>query len=68
MRVVVGADDRSAMVERVVEDLRAAGHEVEVLPVGEWVAIGRRVGERVANGAADIGIVGDCPGMKGKFA
>ncbi|HMT23765.1 MAG TPA: RpiB/LacA/LacB family sugar-phosphate isomerase, partial [Microthrixaceae bacterium] len=58
MRVVVGADDRSAMVERVVEDLRAAGHEVEVLPVGEWVAIGRRVGERVANGAADVGIVG----------
>jgi len=58
VRVVVGADDRSAMVERVVEDLRAAGHEVEVLPVGEWVAIGRRVGERVANGAADIGIVG----------
>ena len=42
----------------VVEHLRRTGHHVEVVAQGEvWTEVGRRVGELVASGRADMGVV-----------
>lgn len=62
MRIVVGADDVGALVDAVVDEARSAGHEVEVVgpPAGtgeEWAEVGAIVGRRVAEGAADRGVV-----------
>jgi ribose 5-phosphate isomerase B len=62
MRVVVGADERTHLTDALLEALRLRGHEV--VPVGplaggplEWADVGREVGERVALGEADTGVV-----------
>lgn len=62
MRIVVGADDAGSLVDAVVEEARRAGHDVEVVgpPAGtpeEWAEVGAIVGRRVADGAADRGVV-----------
>jgi ribose 5-phosphate isomerase B len=57
MRIVVGADDEGAVADVVVEDLRARGHDVNVLEREQWPEVARRVGEAVASGAADQGMV-----------
>lgn len=62
MRIVVGADDPGSLVDAVVDEARRAGHEVEVVgpPAGtgeEWAEVGALVARRVADGAADMGVV-----------
>lgn len=62
MKVVLGSDERSALTDAVEADLRERGHEVETIgpPAGEemdWATVGKRVGERVASGAADTGVL-----------
>ena len=57
MRIVVGADDEGAVADAVVEDLRGRGHEVAVLDRDLWPEVARRVGEAVASGEADQGVV-----------
>ena len=57
MRIIVGADDEGDVADTVVEDLRARGHDVTVLDRDRWPEVARRVGEAVASGAADQGIV-----------
>ena len=62
MRIVLGSDERTALTDALAADLRARGAEVDLVgpPAGEdlpWPEVGRRVGERVAAGAADTGIV-----------
>jgi ribose 5-phosphate isomerase B len=63
MRVAVGGDERNAVTDHVLEDLRRRGHEiVRVLgPVGggseQWADVGRGIGEAVASGEADQGVV-----------
>ncbi len=59
MRIAFGADDEGDLVPAVVDHLRHMGHEVvEPVPVGSpWPDVGRTVGEAVANGDADVGIV-----------
>lgn len=62
MRIAAGSDERTPVTDRVLDDLRARGHEiVEVLgPMGDrdeqWVDVGRGVAEAVAQGRADQGI------------
>jgi ribose 5-phosphate isomerase B len=62
MRIAVGGDERNAVTDFVLEDLRRRGHEiVKVLgPVGgrdeQWADVGRGVAEAVATGAADMGV------------
>jgi len=58
MRVAFGADERTALSDEITTALRAAGHEV-VLRVDDdpWPDVGRRVGEAVAAGDADRGVV-----------
>lgn len=62
MRVVLGSDEKTALTDAVEADLRRRGHEVILVgPPGggdeEWAAVGRRVGETVATGGADTGVV-----------
>ena len=63
MRIAMGADDRTAVTDAVLADVRARGHEI-VLVVGAagggddpWPDVGRTVAEAVAAGTADQGIV-----------
>ena len=58
MRIAFGTDDHTALTEHVVEHLRARGHTVDVLAdPARWADAGRHVGEAVANGDADRGVV-----------
>lgn len=57
MRIVVGADDEGDVADAVVDELRARGHDVTVLQRDEWPEVARRVGETVASGEADQGMV-----------
>jgi ribose 5-phosphate isomerase B len=57
MRIVVGADDEGEVADAVVDDLRTRGHEVTVLERDQWPEVARRVGEAVASGEADQGVV-----------
>lgn len=58
MRIAFGTDERTAVSDAVVEGLRRRGHEVLVLAQGApWPEVGRRVGQAVAGGQADRGVV-----------
>ncbi len=57
MRIVVGADDEGAVADAVVEDLQARGHEVTLLERDRWPEVASRVGQAVAAGEADQGVV-----------
>jgi len=70
MRCAIGADDRGPLTDALIDELGRRGIEVDrhgaVRAEGsaatgsgesEWASIGRAVGEAVAQGRADIGIV-----------
>ena len=58
MRVAFGTDERTALTDDVKMLLAERGHEVVVLGEGDsWPDVGRRVGEAVAIGAAERGVV-----------
>lgn len=58
MRIAFGTDERTPLTESVVARLRSAGHEVAVVADGDdWPEAGRSVGEAVAAGTADRGLV-----------
>lgn len=67
MRCAIGSDDLGPLTESLLEALDARGIEVERFGAlragaqrdgwGEWASIGRAVGEAVAAGRADVGIV-----------
>jgi ribose 5-phosphate isomerase B len=62
MRIVLGSDERTTLTDAVVADLGARGAEISLVgPPGgdalEWAAVGRAVGERVAKGDADMGVL-----------
>lgn len=58
MRIAFGTDEATPLTEAIVERLGAAGHEVAVVADGDpWPDVGRAVGEAVAGGTADRGIV-----------
>jgi ribose 5-phosphate isomerase B len=62
MRVVLGSDERTALTDAVADDLRARGYDLELVGPpggdgGQWAEVGRRVGETVASGAADAGVL-----------
>lgn len=59
MRIAVGSDEATDVVTVLVRHLEGQGHEV-TLPVrlgDPWPEVGRAVGEAVASGAADRGVV-----------
>jgi ribose 5-phosphate isomerase B len=57
MRIALGADDEGAVVDTVVADLRARGHDVTLLDREQWPDVARKVAEAVAAGEADQGIL-----------
>lgn len=63
MRIAFGGDARNQVTDAVLDELRARGHEVVRLvgPAGgrdeQWADCGRLVGEAVASGEAEHGIV-----------
>ena len=57
MRIVVGADDEGEVAEAAVDELRRRGHDVTVLDREQWPDVARRVGETVASGQADQGML-----------
>jgi ribose 5-phosphate isomerase B len=59
MRIAFGGDDEGHPLHAaVVTHLRELGHDVSVVGDGEpWPDVGRRVGEAVASGDADRGVV-----------
>jgi ribose 5-phosphate isomerase B len=58
MRVAFGTDETTPVTEELREDLVNLGHEVIVVanPL-RWAEAGRSVGEAVAQGQADVGLV-----------
>jgi len=62
MKLVFGSDERTALTDTVLDDLRSREHEVTVIgpPAGEdkeWAQVGHEVGEMVARGDAAMGVV-----------
>jgi ribose 5-phosphate isomerase B len=62
VRVALGSDERTALTDSVQADLERRGHAVTLVgPPGgetsEWADIGRRVGELVAGGEVDTGVL-----------
>ena len=57
MKVAFGSDEYTALTDAVGAELEARGHAVVRVDDGEWVAVGRAVGERVASGACATGVL-----------
>ena len=62
MKVVLGSDEKNDLTDAVEKDLRERGHEVSLVgPPGgeaiEWAEVGHKVGESVAEGDADTGVL-----------
>lgn len=58
MRIAFGTDERTPLTDRLQKGLTDRGHEVVVAGEGDpWPDVGRRVGEMVAGGDADRGVV-----------
>jgi ribose 5-phosphate isomerase B len=58
VRVAFGTDETTELTELLVRVLRDAGHQVVVSGVDRsWPEVGRSVGEAVASGAAERGVV-----------
>ncbi len=58
MRIAFGTDDQTPVTDAIVRSLIERGHEVEVVGQGvPWPDAGRGVGELVAAGDCELGVV-----------
>jgi ribose 5-phosphate isomerase B len=58
VRIAFGTDERTAVTDHVRQVLAERGHDVDVVGEGDpWPDVGRWVGERVADGRCDAGVV-----------
>lgn len=57
MRIAVGADEANDLTDQVIEDLAQRGHDLEIFEPEPWPEAARKVGERVAAGGADQGVL-----------
>src|SRR5688500_16973943 len=58
MRVALGSDEHTPLDDHLAGVVRELGHDVEIVADGDpWPDVGRRVGEAVAEGTVDRGIV-----------
>jgi ribose 5-phosphate isomerase B len=57
MKIAFGSDEYTGLTDAVRAELEARGHDVVTVDDGAWVVVGRAVGERVAAGAADTGVL-----------
>jgi ribose 5-phosphate isomerase B len=54
---VVGSDDAGDALDAAVDQLRLAGHDVDVFEHDQWPDIARRVARAIADGEADQGVL-----------
>jgi ribose 5-phosphate isomerase B len=58
VHIAFGTDERTALTGWMLDRLRAGGHHVDVVADGtDWPDAGRLVGEAVASGRAQLGVV-----------
>jgi ribose 5-phosphate isomerase B len=57
MQVAFGTDEHTALTEGVCAELEGRGHTVVAVADGQWVEVGHAVGELVATGRCDTGIL-----------
>lgn len=57
MKFVVGSDDDGEALDAAVDELRARGHDVELLDRAEWPDVAQQVARTVAAGDADQGLL-----------
>jgi ribose 5-phosphate isomerase B len=62
MRVALGSDERTPLTDAVADDLRGRGHDVTLVgPPGgqdkQWAQVGRELGELVASGSCQTGVL-----------
>src|SRR6476469_4845816 len=57
MQFVVGADDEGEVLDAAVDQLRRAGHDVDLLEPDQWPDVAARVAAAVAAGDADQGML-----------
>jgi len=62
VRIVFGSDEKTGLTDAVADDLRRRGHELILVgPPGgddrQWAEVGQAVGEAVAHGEADTGVL-----------
>jgi len=56
-RIAYGADDENATTRAVLDHLVSSGHEVVPVAATAWPEIGHGVGQAVATGQAELGVV-----------
>ena len=62
MKLALGSDEKTALTDAVRDDLEQRGHDVMLVgPPGgepvEWAEVGQRVGELVAKGDVETGVL-----------
>ena len=62
MKVVLGSDEKTPLTDAIAGDLQGRGHQVDLVgpPGGEslgWAEVGKQVGQKVASGQADTGVL-----------
>lgn len=57
MRVVAGTDDVGDTFDALLEEVRRRRLELKVVPRGDWPVVAQQVGESVAAGDADMGLL-----------
>ena len=58
MHIAFGTDEEATLIDTLLEALSKMGHSVDWIARGrEWPEVGRQVGEAVADGRADFGVV-----------
>jgi ribose 5-phosphate isomerase B len=57
VKVAFGTDEHTALTDTVRADLASRGHTVHVVDDGQWVEVGHAVGEAVATGRCETGVL-----------
>jgi ribose 5-phosphate isomerase B len=57
VKVAFGTDERTALTDGVRTDLETRGHTVLAVDDGQWVEVGHAVGELVATGRCETGVL-----------
>jgi ribose 5-phosphate isomerase B len=57
VNVAFGTDEHTALTDAVRAELESRGHTVVAVDDGQWVEVGHAVGEAVAGGRADTGVL-----------
>jgi ribose 5-phosphate isomerase B len=57
VNVAFGTDEHTALTDQVRAELASRGHAVHVVADGQWVEVGHAVGEEVATGRCETGVL-----------